>query len=356
MLEIGPEHKVEYRQEVLTPFFKSIEGADSFYVVGTASVGKTRLLDHLMKPEVQKHYLKEKTDKYWLIRVDMNRMPVHEPIWSFYELLVSSILLNVYAHEDTKNVEVELIKLDSEIIQKRDPLVALRLFEYIVAMLCQHHDLRLSFLFDEFDDMYRTLAREIFMQLRAVRDANKNRISFILFLRNMPEKLREVRDIESFYELMSRMPIGIGPYQREDALQIIQQWEARKQRTITTDQREIIFRAGGGHAGLMSALLSILIERSQVFQKMYSADWAKELVRDPAIMEECRKIWDGLLDEEKERLPDFLTGLHKQTASPIDTMLFAKRLLVRVKGDEVRFFSELFKQYILSIILKADSS
>jgi hypothetical protein len=353
MREVGPEHRIEYRQEVLTPFFRYIEGGDCFYVVGAASFGKTRLLDHLMKPEVQQHYLKEKADTYWLIRVDLNRMPIHELAWSFYELLVSSIVLYVYTHEDIKNVEAELIKLDSQIIERRDPLIALRLFELVVNKLCQYHDLRLSFLFDEFDETYKTLPKEIFHQLRAIRDANKYRISFILFLRNTPEKLRETRDIESFYELLNRQPLGIGPYQKEDGLQIIKQWEARKQHSISPDQREIIFHASGGHAGLMSALMSILIERSQVFQKLYSADWAKELSQDPAIVEECRKIWDGLLDEEKERLPDFITDLYKQVPAPIDTMLFAKGLLFRAKGGEVRFFSELFKQYTLSNHLKA---
>jgi ASC-1-like (ASCH) protein len=250
-------------------------------------------------------------------------------------------------------VETELVKLDSQIIDRRDPLVALRLFELAVNKLCQLHDLKLSFLFDEFDEMYRTLPKEIFHQLRAIRDANKYRISFILFLRNMPEKIREPREIESFYELLNRKPIGIGPFQREDALRIIQQWEARKQHPINDKQREIIFQAGGGHAGLMSALLSILIDRPDAFQKLYSKDWAKQLVSDPAIMDECMKIWNGLLDEEKERFPDFLTELYKQTTKPIDTMLFAKKLLIRVKGDEVRFFSELFKQYVLNMKLKA---
>jgi hypothetical protein len=356
MQEIGPEHKMEYRQEVLSPFFKYIQGGDSFYVVGAASAGKTRLLDHLMKPEVQKHYLKDDSDRNWLIRVDLNRMPVNEPSWSFYELLVSSIMLYVHAHEDVKNVEAELIKYDSQIIERRDPLVALRIFELAVNKLCQYHDLKLSFLFDEFDQAYGTFPKEIFHQLRAVRDANKYRISYILFLRNMPEKLRKSNDIESFYELLNREPVGIGPYQWEDALQMLQQLETRKQCKMTDAERKMIFRMSGGHAGLLGVLLSILAEKPQIFQALNSSDWATELVKDPSIAEECGKIWDGLLYEEQERLPDFLTDFFKQATNPVDTMLFAKGLLVRIKGNEIRFFSELFKQYVLNKKLKATST
>lgn len=345
MLEIGPEHRVEYREEILDPFFKYIKSADSFYVVGAASMGKTRLLDHLMKPDVQKYYLKENADKYWLIRVDLNRMPINEPSWSFYELLVSSILLNLHDHEDIKAIQVELIKYDSEIIQKRDPLIALRLFEYIVNKLCQNYGLSVAFLFDEFDETYKTLPKEIFLQLRAIRDANKNRISFVLFLRTLPERLRPPSDNESFYELLSRNPIGIGPYRETDALKILQQLEARKQHPIPEDHRRWIFRASGGHPGLMQALLSILMERPLTFQKLYMPDWPTMFVQEPAVKEECRKIWEGLLEEERQRLPAFLTGEFRKGAQPIDKLIFAKRLLW-VNGDDVVFFSALFAQYV----------
>lgn len=345
MMEIGPEHRVEYREEVLAPFFRYIQSADSFYVVGAASMGKTRLLDHLMRPDVQKYHLKENAEKYWLIRVDLNRMPVNEPAWSFYELLVSSILLNLHEMEDKKSIQVELIRFDSEIIQKRDPLIALRLFEYTVNKLCQNYDLRLAFLFDEFDEAYKTLPRELFMQLRAVRDANKNRVSFVLFMRHLPESVRSPNDIESFYELLSRNPVGIGPFKEVDGLKILQQLEARKQHPITEDQRRIIYRASGGHPGLMQALLSILIERPLTFQKLYMPDWPAIFVQEPAVKEECRKIWGGLLEEERQRLPAFLTGEFRRGAQPIDKLIQAKGL-IRTNGDDVIFFSPLFAQFV----------
>ena len=52
MKEFGDEHAVTYRHEVLKPLFECIKSADSCYLIGAGSMGKTRLLDHL----VAEHY------------------------------------------------------------------------------------------------------------------------------------------------------------------------------------------------------------------------------------------------------------------------------------------------------------
>ena len=343
MLEIGPKHTMEYRQEILSPFFRSVQSTDSLCVIGAASMGKTRLLDHLSRHEVQKYYLGDLVDQHWLIRADMNRMPVNEPSWAFYELLISSILLDIHNHKDTGNLEFELTKYDADIIQKRDPLLALRYFELIVIKLCQVHEVKLSFLLDEFDEMYQNLPREIFLQLRAVRDANKNRISFVMFLRDLPERLRPSMDNESFYELLAREPIGIGPYQKNDAMQMIQQLEARKTRTITQEQRNRIFQASGGHPGLIVALFDVLAERPQLFQSFDMPDWASSLIQETAIQEECRKIWKGLSTDDRQGLLTFQAG--EEIVPTIKRLLLTKGLL-RNKGDRLQYFSELFEHFI----------
>lgn len=348
MLEIGPQHTLEYRREVLSRLFQHIQSADSFYVIGAASMGKTRLLDFLMKAEVQRHYLREQADQHWLIRVDLNRMPANDPAWAFYELLVSSIMLDLHNHATIESLAVEIAKIDSDIIQHRDPLLALRLFELVVTKLCQVYENKLCFLLDEFDEAYQNLPREIFLQLRAVRDANKNRISFALFLRNLPERLRTPKDNESFYELLSRNLIGIGPYQKDDARQMIQQLEARKQHSLSPEQREKIFQASGGHPGLIQALLTVLIEKHELFQKLDATDWPQFIIQEPAVFEEGRKIWDGLSEEERQRLLSLRDGDDKKGSLPAETLLLAKGLL-RSDGNRLLFFNDLFKQYVQGI-------
>jgi hypothetical protein len=348
MQEVGPQHPIHYRQEILSRFFGYVKSSESFYVIGAASIGKTRLLDFLSFAEVQKHYLGENADRHWLVRVDLNRLAVKNETWAFYELLLSSILLDLNNHENIGNLSAEIAKLDSEVIQKRDLLLALRFFELAVNRLCQAYDIKLCFLLDEFDEVYRTLPRETFSQLRAVRDANKYRVSFVLFLRDLPENLRPSLDNESFYELLSRNWIGLGPYTKQDALHIIQQLEERRNFRLTPEQREKLFQSSGGHPGIIQALLSILIDMPNSSQKLESPGWMEWLGRQPVVIEECRKIYNGISKGEQEGLVAFATGNFDKVSLPVEKLLFTKQLLQN-NGNHAQFFSKIFEQYIRSL-------
>lgn len=348
MLEIGPQHALEYRREILSRFFDYVRSTESFYLIGAASMGKTRLLDFLMRSDVQEHYLHEETDKHWLVRVDLNRLAVKDESWAFYELLLSSILLDLNNHPNTGNLRKEIAELDSDIIQKRDLLLALRFFEMAVNRLCHELDLKICFLFDEFDEAYGALPREVFLQLRATRDANKNRISFALFLRNLPERLRPSIDNESFYELLSRNCIGLTPYTFSDAMSMLQQLEARRNHPLPPDLRKKIFAASGGHPGLIAAIMSILVETPNSHQQTESPGWLDWVSRQGSIVEECRKIWNGLEPDEREGLSAFARGEFNKISVLVERLLLTKGLLRREDG-RTQFFSYIFGQYVKSI-------
>lgn len=351
MLEIGPQHPLEYRQEILSPFFKYVQSTESFHLIGAASMGKTRLLDFLMRNDVQEHYLHEKAKKTWLVRVDLNRLAVKNESWAFYELLLSSLLLEVNDHANKDNLDVldnirvEIAQLDSSVIEKRDLLLALRFFEMAVNRLCHVLDLKICFIFDEFDETYETMPRDLFMQLRAVRDANKNRVSFGLFLRKQPDRLRPTIDNESFYELISRNRIGLTPYTYADTMSMIEQLEIRRDHPLAPDQRPKIFETSGGHPGTISAIISILIETPNSNQHLESPGWQEWISRQPSIVEECRKIWNGLSPEEQDALSAFVKGDFSKIALPVERLLTIKGLL-RYNGDRMQIFSPPFALYV----------
>jgi hypothetical protein len=345
MLEIGPEHTLDYRHEVLSRFFKFVQSTESFHLIGAASMGKTRLLDFLMRKEVQDYYLKTDASQHWLIRVDLNRLAVQNEIWAFYELLLSSILLDLNNHENIENLNQEIAQLDSQVIQSRDLLMSLRFFELAVNKLCHVYELKLCFLFDEFDEAYRTLPKDVFRQLRAVRDANKNRVSFGLFLRDLPELLRVPIDNESFYELLSRNLIGLGPYNRADALRILDQIEARRQYALSGEQREKFLEASGGHAGIMQALMSSLMEEPRSFPPFSQPNWAELTSQLAPVKEECRKIFEGLRKEEQETLRSFARTEYDKLTPLLIKSLAAKGVL-RHDNGLTRFFCRIFEHYV----------
>ncbi len=123
----------EHRKEVLVPMFDYINGSESFYVVGGPSVGKTRLLDFLMREDVQKHYLKEKdSGEVWLVRVDMNRLSIRNEPWAFYELLLNSTVLELSYHKAFAERREEFWDMNTRVMESQDLLLALRHFELVV--------------------------------------------------------------------------------------------------------------------------------------------------------------------------------------------------------------------------------
>lgn len=348
--DAGGEHELTYRQEVLSKLFDLVSRTDSFYLIGGASMGKTRLLDFLMRNNVQKYYLKDAYPKTWLVRVDLNRMPISDN-WGFYffELLLSSIALCCIGREDVDSeVMKELVDLDSKVIERRDTLCALRFFEWEVSKICQKYDIKLCFLFDEFDEAYRKLPREVFAQLRAVRDANKSRLLYGMFLRVSPKKLRTDNDNESFYELVTRNVIGIGPYTRADIIDVIQNLEKEWDIKITPEKREKIASASGGHPGMVKVLLSLVKEPLHA-QKLDDQNWLSWFSIQETILEECEKIWRGLEDDEKSTL---LAPFQGGNVNGSAAHLLAIKGVLQKSDTGGKVFSPFFEQYLRSGLAK----
>jgi hypothetical protein len=356
--------KLDYRKDILVSFFDNIKSGDSFYVVGAPSMGKTRLMDFLMgdnqifapgqdsefdRDMVKKYYLGEiQAAMTWLIRVDLDRMS-HEYNWtfSFYELLLSAVLFSCSKQpQTTQIVEIKtaLASLDSQVLQSKDPLIAHRYFELAMNKLCQEYQIKLCFMFDEFDEAYKNMPREVFAQLRAIRDANKYRLFYALFLRNLPETLRRSTDNEGFYELISRHPIGLGPFNRTDSLRVIAEIEVLRNCRLSTDQHERLVVASGGHPGLLNALFGILKENNGTAQ-ISGWDW---YFSQEAVREEFRKLWNGLTDEEKVGLKTFAHGNIKDLKPLARKILVAKGLL-KPDGLSLNYFSPLLPLFLETV-------
>jgi hypothetical protein len=356
------ETPITYRKEVLEPFFKYIKSGESFHVIGAPSAGKTRLMDFLMGDDpdafregikldserVKKHYLGEEVaPKTWLARVDMNRLrPESDWCFSFFELMLNTLLIASHKSEPTdenETLRVDIADLDSNVIESKDALKALRLFEMAVNMLSQSYGIKICFLFDEFDETYKKMPSELFAHLRAVRDANKYRVTYALFLRNLPEKLRDPLENESFYELISRNMIGMGPYSQQDTYHIVEQLEARREYALPQNKRDWLCINSGGHPGLIQALYTIFKDRPSVTISPENLNW---YVGQETVKEEFRKLWEGLLEDEQNGLSKFAHGNPIPMSPVTGKLLTAKGLLKTIPGG-VDFFTPLFRSWML---------
>ena len=341
----------EQRKEILIPMFEYINGSECFYMVGGPSMGKTRLLDFLMREEVQKNYLKEEGLETWLVRVDMNRLAVQNEAWAVFELLLNSLIVELNGHENVEAHREDFLDMDFKVLEKKDLPLALRNFELAVNILCQGNNIKLCFLLDEFDKTYRDLTPQTFSQLRAIRDSNKYRVLYGIFLRELPERLRPLPDPdnEDFYELISRNVLGLGPYSKTDTVEIIRKLEKRRNFDMTSFQRERLYEASGGHIGLVQVVLSIILENPQYPQRLGTQGWLEWLSEHPMSVDESRKIWKGISKDEQDGLLAFIKGNYGVIPEPVSKLLLAKGLIRRTSSNSPCLFSPIFDHYVRSL-------
>lgn len=356
MRELGKEHDVTYRQEVLKPLFGCIKSADSCYLIGAGSMGKTRLLDHLARGDVQQHYLGERARHTLILRVDMNRLSDYSE-WEFYELMLFNI---VQASAQCGIPEIEkksagflqtflLPVLD----QPGNALKALRFLELAITnLMVAEEELSLCFLMDEFDAAYRHLPAKVFSHLRGIRDTHKNRLCYVLLMRNTPAYLRpNLNEHEGFYELLSRNQIPIGPYSRQDVHSMLAQLEARFEYPLNESARDKIYEVSGGHPGTVLAVFTNLRRTVEGVPYRFDPRW---LVKEENIKEECRKLLASLEPEEQMGILEFARG-NMADASPAVKSLRAKKLLVSTEERTPQIFSPIFAAYLQNLPLEQRS-
>jgi len=342
MPEIGPEHPTTYRQEIVQPIFHRIQARGSCVVISAASMGKSRLVQFLLRADVQHHYLGEKAEHFLFVWADCNRM-AQVTEWGLYELLLTGLIEACGQHPRAQELRPELVTLRQEAILTANPLLAQRHLELAVRMLCQEQGLSLAILLDEFDESYRTLPAQVLANLRGLRDVNKYRLSYVLFTREHPAQLRVLQESEGFYELFSRSVYGLKPYQKEDARRILQQLQVRRQHelgSLSQEAQEELLRLSGGHPGLLVALVDALASSSKSSEDSWET-WAQN---QPAVQEENRKIWHSLSHQEQltaNRLAQGIsTGFRER--EPLEL-----RGLIRQLNGRIEFFSPLFRQYAI---------
>lgn len=341
MPEIGPTHPLTYRAEIAAPLFDLLRAGESAAVIGPASMGKSRLLQFLLRPDVQQHYLGEAAASTWLVLADCNRQAELSE-WGLYELMLTS-LTEAAAARPGAELRDWLNRLRREAITERNALLARRHVELATRALCQEHDLRLCFIFDEFDATYKSLPAAALANLRALRDADKYRISFVLLLRDHPERLRAPADSEGFYELISRSVLGLKPYTRPDALRVIAQLAARRSHPVTAEQETAMLLLSGGHPGLLVALFDAILQGSVRTSNEELSKWG---LAQPQVIEECRKLWGGLAADEQLALSRLAQGIG--AAYGVRELLAVKGLILAGRPDAESIFSPVFREYVLA--------
>jgi hypothetical protein len=145
---------------------------------------------------------------------------------------------------------------------------------------------------------------------------------------------------ESFYELLTHRMIGLGPYTHDDGIKVIQQIEARKQYELSPKNRELFYKASGGHPGLINALFNHQLNMPSGMEQIEDPSW---IINQGIIKEECNKIYSSLSNNEQQGLLAYI----KNNSIPQQTLkiLTAKGLLQN-QNATFEIFSPIFDIYL----------
>jgi len=338
---------LSYRREVVQEIMNCILAGDSCALVGVASIGKSNLFRFLLRSDVQQEYLGDHADRFILLYIDGNSM-VEMSEYGVYELLLHRMLQQIEALAGHDELLTRVDDLYQRAVTSQSRIMAQRYVERSVRSLCQHLDLRLVILFDEFDELLEQLDRRFFLNLRALRDDFKYKVCYVVATRRAPVMIREdvAERCEAFYELLTLNVYGLKPYSQDDALEMIDRLARRHDVRVPEEHAKRLVMLTGGHPGLLAAAFEVARRARWPSLAVYGSD---RYLEDDYVWGECNKVWESIDEDERHML---LRIPHKQAWPHSDDYLTdhleVKGLISRDRST-ARFsiFSPIFASYVL---------
>lgn len=309
-----------YRQSEAEAIFRCVRAGDSCSVVGPSGVAKSNLYRFLRQENVGRHYLGEEWQTYLLVHLDANE------ITEMTEEAVSNLLVE------------RSLGAATAVTVKHHSLSA------VVKTIFEQDVRAIVFLFDQFDAVYETLNGRFFANLRAIRDEYKYQISFVLLSRNELAALATSPEREEFEELFSSNTIGLGPYNKEDSLLMLQRVGNRYGRKLDAKKSQTLIELTGGHPGMLKAA-AIALFKENLEPAKERTELFDALLHVTDVLSECDKLWTSIGSAEQQ----FLRRLETDSSPPRDKQtksLLQLKGLIKVNDNDVVHFSPLFAEYV----------
>lgn len=321
-----------YRTEIVTELMTVVQQGDSACLVGLAGVGKSNLARFLEAPEVvQRSLPASEATRTHFRRIDCSpntgQAQLYEHMAEVIRTLISQAGMRAGLAEDSEAT----------------PFSKLR---HLLKYLCDKHQQRIVFIFDEFESMVRHQDAQFLQDLRTLRDDHRTtrNVAFLVITHRMPQLIAGQPGIgrqSKFFEIIRDHIYALPPYQRTDTNSMIEALLLRRGSTLAAiDPKHLalLWELSGGHSGLLAALFN---ELYPTFSK--SIYRLLKIVHHPSAMQTvCEHILQHLHVEEVEALRALILGQH---VSP-DMLLFLRRRgLIRNESAPV-IFSRLFAEYI----------
>ncbi len=338
----------DFRKAEVKRIFGWARAGESASVIGVSGVGKSNLFNHIRDPQTQQMYLGELDTDTIIVRANFHYAPDFTDR-SIYSLILEQLEM-LDGDKERLGLADKTLAAIGELHEKMldaggDALKVQRYFKLAARQLLAHSSRRLVILCDQFDEVYREAEPRFFANLRGLREAYKYRVSYILFTRDMLPNLMEMdAEREEFYELAASNVMGLRPYNRSDAISLLQRIAQRNQLPLPDGLDEALFRLTGGHAGLLRAAYLGVMERGLTLS-LGGEDIVARLLAIPGVHVECEKIWKSLSSRERRTLLFLSDGLPLDEGErPFVRQLQIKGVLSEAEPPQV--FAPIFAAFV----------
>jgi hypothetical protein len=349
MIEISPNrsYPLSFRQVEVARVMQVLRAGDSCSLIGVSGMGKSNLFRFLCHPSVGEHFLEQEWVNFLILQVDIHALAeVNEA--AIYDLFFERLILAMEAQKVERGLIDQIAALHKEAEPQQDRLIWLKYFSRALRTCARIRPFRFVFMLDQFDELYRTLEPRFFVNLRALRDEHKDRLTFIIFSRDELPAIRDTPELDEFNELVRAHSIGIGPYLPADARLELEHIARRYGQVLTPEFSEHLFSLTGGHPGLLracylSSLPAQIADSPQATRTGANNSTAMlEFLEYAEVLTECKKLQESLREDELKGLRTLLQTPGAASGPDVIRRLRMKGILNQ--ADQV--FSPLFKEYL----------
>lgn len=294
---------LSYRSELMHQLMPSLHAGESCQIIGVSGSGKSNLGRFLLRCDVQEHYWH--SDHLWPVLIDTHSLGLSERSLEYevYETMVHQIVEEIHRRELAPDAISWADGLHADLLHDHSAYLARRTLGRLCTTLASAHHVRIIFVFDQFDRLWRSASPSLFLSLRHLRDELKYHVVYLVQTRN---HLHHTRDdllaVEDFAELFSAHCYGLGPYSARDAHTMLERLSARSGVHLDAYTVRTSLHASGGHASLLRAVYWAL------HQGHTPGHTLEDLLTLPTVGDECDKVWQDLTVDERHLAHHLATG------------------------------------------------
>ncbi len=304
----------------------------SVSITGLSNTGKSTLVRGLAGEQAAKIYHDLSGRQAILVYVDCNQA-VTISAQAFYEIVLRSMVERL-SDMLPNALEGMLRDHHQSVTQAETSFTASLAFNLALTELSEQMDCDICLMLDEFDELYTQLDERALLNMRAIRDRFRDRLTF---LTATIHSLPEIRgsDVEGeFAELFSHSTYPMPLLDENEAVEIL---GGLALPGLKEERFNACITLAGGHPGLLIAIAQAIARLPD--------DWAGEMlkavVREPYPRAECLKLWGQLTPDERQAL---LHHVLESDGDPEPSMRFRLERLGIMRQGKV--FSPVFEDFV----------